>query len=243
MDVPILSITIILLKEGNNMPRAKKEDTEAVVKKVDYGKVVTIRITLTDEMLGTAPNDKNIYHTFIESKAPDALSAKEEIEMVGIDEYADKQITVFRRDKNGDLILLGYLIKGFFKEACGARRDAPGTLSSKFTSYKKKIDRHIFPQKKIKLVLPEDDTNIGICERPLRAQTAQGDRVALACSESVPEGTTLEFEMLIDCSDMWPIVQEWLNYGKKNGLGQWHNSGKGTFTWELLDMRDATIDD
>lgn len=215
------------------MPRAKKTDDATATK--DTGVKVKIRLTMTDEMLGTAPNDKNIYHTFIESKAPDALSAKEEIEMVGIDEYADKQITVFRRDPvDGSLILLGYLIKGFFKEACGALREVSGTKSNKLTSYKKKIDRLVFPQKKIKLQLPEDG-GIGICERPLRAQTAQGDRVALACSESIPEGTIVEFELLCLNNEMWGLCQEWLDYGQFNGLGQWHNSGKGTFTWEVIE--------
>lgn len=27
---------------------------------------------------------------------------------------------------------------------------------------------------------------------------------------------------------------EWLDYGKLRGLGQWRNSGKGRFTYELL---------
>lgn len=27
---------------------------------------------------------------------------------------------------------------------------------------------------------------------------------------------------------------EWLDYGKLRGLGQWRNSGKGRFTYEIL---------
>ena len=30
------------------------------------------------------------------------------------------------------------------------------------------------------------------------------------------------------------LVLEWLDYGKLRGLGQWRNSGKGRFTYELL---------
>ena len=33
------------------------------------------------------------------------------------------------------------------------------------------------------------------------------------------------------------MVPEWLDYGRFNGLGQWHNSGKGTFTWELIETK------
>nr|DAT50795.1 MAG TPA: hypothetical protein [Caudoviricetes sp.] len=37
------------------------------------------------------------------------------------------------------------------------------------------------------------------CQRPLRAQTAQGERVSLANSEEIPAGSTCEFE--ITCMD------------------------------------------
>jgi hypothetical protein len=189
---------------------------------------------MTDEMLGTAPNNQNIYTDFIGSKAPDAKTAKEEIEMIGVEEYADKQITVFRRNKNDDLILPGYMIKGFFKNACSALREVSGTKSNKLSSYKKKIDGLIFLPKQIVCQMPEG-ADIDICERPLRAQTPQGDRVALASSESIPEGTILEFELETYSTSMWELCKEWFDYGKYNGLGQWHNSGKGTFEWEILE--------
>lgn len=27
-------------------------------------------------------------------------------------------------------------------------------------------------------------------------------------------------------------VEEWLDYGQFNGLGQWRSSGKGSFVWD-----------
>ena len=30
------------------------------------------------------------------------------------------------------------------------------------------------------------------------------------------------------------VVREWLDYGELRGLGQWRNSGKGIFTYEIL---------
>lgn len=30
-------------------------------------------------------------------------------------------------------------------------------------------------------------------------------------------------------------VREWLDYGVLRGIGQWRNSGKGRFTYEVLD--------
>lgn len=29
-------------------------------------------------------------------------------------------------------------------------------------------------------------------------------------------------------------VLEWLDYGKLRGIGQWRNSGKGRFTYQIL---------
>lgn len=59
-------------------------------------------------------------------------------------------------------------------------------------------------------------------------------RVSLANSEQIPAGSTCEFE--ITCMDdaHEKAVLEWLDYGKLRGLGQWRNSGKGRFTYELL---------
>ena len=79
------------------------------------------------------------------------------------------------------------------------------------------------------------------CQRPLRAQTPQGERVALANSDSCPEGTVIEFTVMSMVDDLMDNVQMWLDYGKLNGIGQWHNSGKGRFVWEKLDKKGKVI--
>ena len=92
------------------------------------------------------------------------------------------------------------------------------------------IDGLIFPQpRKIPIVF---DGEIGDCQRPLRAQTAQGERVSLASSDEIPAGATLTFDILCLDENHVPAVKEWLDYGALRGLGQWRNSGKGRFTWE-----------
>lgn len=73
---------------------------------------------------------------------------------------------------------------------------------------------------------------MSICSRPLRASTPQGERVALASSESIPAGSTMEFTIIGLTKEIMDFVIEWLDYGQFNGLGQWHNSGKGRFIWE-----------
>ena len=195
-----------------------------------------VRVTLLEEMLGTLPGDKEVYSSYIATKAPDPNAIMdEEIEAIDFAEMYEKGITVFPRNEDGEVCVYDYLIKGFFKNACSALRDADGTESKNLKAYKKKIDNLVFVGPRFIKVNFEGE--VGFCERPLRAQTAQGDRVALACSESIPAGATMEFEITVLSKDMLKYVIEWLDYGQFNGLGCWHNSGKGKFTWH--DITDS----
>lgn len=193
-----------------------------------------VKLTFFEEVLGTASNDKEIHEHFIASKAPDAKTREEEVEAVGADEVIEKAKTVFPKDENGQPIFWDYQIKGFFKDTCGALRKADGSLSSKLKAYKKEIDGLIFvDERQIKINMPEG-AKIGDCQRPLRAQTAQGERVSLANSETVPAGASIEFTVTTLKKDLLPIIEEWFDYGKLRGIGQWRNSGKGRFTWEKI---------
>ena len=203
-------------------------------------KEMKVRLTLLEECLGTASNNPEIHSEFIASKAPDAKSREEEIEAIGVDAEVEKGMTVFSRNNDGHPILWDYQIKGFFKDACGMLRKVPGTKSTKIKAYKKEIDGLIFISER-EIPFTAYDGTIGNCQRPLRAQTAQGERVSLANSETVPAGAQLEFtiECLVD-SDM-DAVEEWLDYGKLRGLGQWRNSGKGRYLWDQLDEKGNVI--
>ena len=77
----------------------------------------------------------------------------------------------------------------------------------------------------------ENFGTMGECQRPLRGQTAQGERIALAHSETVQAGSELTFTIQILKDDMEAVVREWLDYGYLRGMFQWRNSGKGRFTW------------
>ena len=48
-------------------------------------KQMKVELTLTNEMLGAEPGDKDIYRTYIASKAPDAASIEEEVAALGTD--------------------------------------------------------------------------------------------------------------------------------------------------------------
>ena len=197
-------------------------------------KTIKVRITYTEELLGTASADPEIHKKFIASKGPNAISIEEEVAALGPEAVEEKAMTVFPKDQDGNPFTWDYQWRGFFKESCSMLRRVDGTESKKLKAFKKEIDGLVFVSpRKIPLALPEGES-IGNCQRPLRASTAQGERIALANSETIPAGTTQEFEIVLFKDDLEKCVIEWLEYGKWHGTGQWRNSGKGRFEYEIL---------
>lgn len=199
-------------------------------------KELKVRLTFTEDVLGTANADKNVHSEFIASKAPNAPSREEEVEALGAEEVERKEMTVFPRMENGSPMFWDYQIKGFFKDTCSALSRCKGEDYSKescgMKAYKKIIDGCIFPQpRKIEIHM---NGEMGNCQRPLRAQTAQGERIALANSEAIPAGSWIEFKVVCLSDAYEKAVREWLNYGQFKGIGQWRNSGMGRFTWEEI---------
>ncbi len=196
-------------------------------------KVLTVRVTMIEETLGTASANKEIHKEYVASKAPDAMSMEEEVEAIGAEEVFEKGMTVFPRDAEGRPFVWDYQWKGFFKDAAASLRKVPGSACGKIKAYKKEIDGLIFPEPR--RIPIEFDGKVGICQRPLRGQTAQGERIALASSESVPAGATMTFRIRMLTDEHEKAVREMLDYGALRGFGQWRNSGKGRFTWEEAD--------
>lgn len=201
-------------------------------------KKLRVLITTTEETLGTNPANQDIFSKFIASNAPDAKSRKEEIEIMGTQEYEDQAVTVFPKLEDGTPFIWDYQVKGFFKSAAKAGYYQGG--ENKLSGYAKKIDLnvHVFNnqdsgERKIPFDIPKDK-KMGWCVRPLRAQTMQGERVALAKSETIPAGSSFECVIHILDDSMVKYVKKWLDYGQYNGFLQWRNSGKGRFTYEIL---------
>ena len=178
-------------------------------------KEIKVKLTFTEEILGTAPSDPEIYKKYIASKSEDTVKIEEEVATIGVDEVVNNARTVFSKNKDGELILWDYQIKGFFKDAIGMLRQVKGTKCSKLTAYKKKVDGLVFVQPR--QIEFENVIDIGDCQRPLRAST------------------TLTFTIILLNEDLEGVVMECLDYGKLRGLGQWRNSGKGTFTYEIIE--------
>lgn len=195
-------------------------------------KELKVRLTFTESVLGTMANNKDVYSDFIGSKAPDASTLEDEIAAIGVDAVDAKGMTVFPKLDDGTPFLYDYQVRGFFKGTCAFLRMIPDTLSAKVKAYKKTIDGLVFvAERKIPF---HDYGFIGNCQRPLRAQTMQGERVSLASSEEIPAGAWVEFTICLLRDSDEPFVREWLDYGAFNGIGQWRNSGHGRFTWEEI---------
>ena len=196
-------------------------------------KYLKVKATFTEDILGTASANPEIHEEFIASKAPDAPSMEEEVAAVGAEEVFEKGMTVFPKGKDGRPIAWDYQWKGFFKDACAALRKVPNSECGKIKAYKKEIDGLIFVYPR--QIPIEFDGDMTICQRPLRGQTAQGERIALASSESIPAGATMTFDIEMMTPAHEKAVREMLKYGKKRGFGQWRNSGKGRFTFEIVE--------
>lgn len=193
-----------------------------------------VTLTLTREMLGATPKDPNVYETYVAGKA--ALTDEQLAqEIQTAQDIERKGWTGFHATEDGPF-LLNYILKGFFKEACSMLRRVPKTASNKLRAHKKVIDGLVFIEPlKIKLQLPPGQ-QLGVNERPLRAQTAQGERVTLARSDTCPAGTTITFTVQILGVVTETLLNEWLDYGKLRGLRQWRNAGYGTFTYEMTKL-------
>ena len=191
-----------------------------------------VQITMTEGLLGTKAGNPELLEAYIASKHPEAVQQDEMDTMPDLDEELANGSTFFNRDEDETPFIFDYQIKGFFKDAQASLQRVPG---GKLPAYKKIIDGLIFIQpRRIRLAVPEG-AELTICQRPLRAQTAQGERVSIARSEEAPVGTTITFEIVLLDKKLEKLVRKWFDYGEWRGLGQWRNSGKGRFTWKEIE--------
>ena len=195
-----------------------------------------IMCTFIEPLLGTAPSDKNIYQTYIQGVANGAGNGNgHDDELDSLPVMDDKGRTVFHRNAEGKPILYDYQIKGFLKDACSMQMRFEVSESKKLKAYKKIIDGLVFVwPRQIEIIMPEG-MEVGVLERPLRAQTAMGERVALASSESIAEGAKVVFEVesMNRNTVTKELIKEWFNYGRYRGLGQWRNGSFGRFRYQI----------
>jgi len=208
------------------MGRPKKKQAQALI-----GQDYRVKLTFAESILGSTPKDKDIYKSFIASKA--ALTDDQiKEELATVESCEQRGWTGFHKRQDGNPIIYDYVIKGFFKDACRMLRRAEGSESESLAAFVKVIDGlvFVFPRKipiKVK-------GKMDLLERPLRANTPQGERVTLVRSDTCPEGSTMEFTIkVLDPKINESVLNEWLSYGSLRGLGGWRNGGFGRFSYEM----------
>lgn len=185
-----------------------------------------VELMFIEPLLGTQSGDPEITKEFITSKHPEG---EQQDELDSLPETIEKKSTIFAREDSRPF-LWNYMIKGFFKNACSVQLRI--AKDKELRAYKKIVDTLIFIEpRKIFLQLPGELTWF---ERPLRGQTAQGERIALARSETAPISTKIEFEIILLKPGLDKYIRTWLDYGRLMGLGQWRSGGFGSFTWREL---------
>lgn len=218
-----------------------------------------VKISFTREVLGTWSGDPDVMRKYIASLSNDAKKIDEEVASLPTEENLEKAVTVFPRLPDGRCGCMDYQWRGYIKGSMGAIKPIRGTECSKVKSHKKYVDLYVHVQPRIiALVLPftageleainaklaaspsfeasqaiwapYEERAKQLCVRPLRAETAQGPRVALAASETRPEGTTCEFQVNCLIEDIWPAIYEAFSFGCWVGFGQWRGGGKGQFS-------------
>lgn len=204
-----------------------------------------IRITAIEEVLGSSPSNEDLLGTYIASKAPNEELSAQEVENIKA-QQAEDRVTVFPKLADGTPFIWDYQIKGMFKDSCkmlakaGKAGYPGGKACAAIKAYKQAIDGLLFVEPRC---IPYNLHGLKMdhCERILRANTPMGERTSIAKSESVPEGSTIEFSVVCLDPALEKMVQECLDYGTMRGLGQWRNSGKGRFVWDLLDESGRVI--
>lgn len=201
----------------------------------DQIEYLTIKVTceFIEPMLGTVPKNQKIFTDFVSEKMGNYQGKplktmeelEEEIESCPDDE---KGATGFHKDTFG-LFFYNYMILGNIKQnifilTCNGL--------GKVLAYKKACDLFInVSPRKVRPYRGDDETLMqpdGSIERPLRAQTAKGERIVLAKSDLIEAKTRFKFEVKLLRNDRGLDMEMLVNaikMGKENGLGQWRGSG------------------
>jgi hypothetical protein len=221
-----------------------------------------VKLKFIAPILGSQPTDKEIASKFIAKKKGLDQLPREDDEL--LPEALEKGTTVFYRTAAGEPAFMNYQVLGFLKEAgrilSDRSMDVPGRRMPK--NLRAKVSQLVSVSPRVIPITMPNGQNwedaLEILERPLRAETAQGPRTALAMSEMFPEGCTLTFGLeVIDGKATNPdetpvrgrktakpavaddiidkeVLSEILSYGYMHGLGQWRGSGAyGNFIYEI----------
>jgi len=222
---------------------------------------IKIAVTFTESVLGSLPGNPQLMEDYIvtkmakdKGKTPDIVkkNSAEKIAAVSDPDTADERIekatTVFARDEKG-LFCWDYTWRGFLKESISVLIELGEASVKKLSKWscKRSVDSLVFVAPRRIYFRDDKDRPImqpeSICERPLRASTMQGDRIALARSELLPAGTNCQFTITLlegtnAKSNLAVLTKdsiiEALEYGAMKGYGQWRGGSFGRFSYKEL---------
>lgn len=134
---------------------------------------------------------------------------------------------MFHRDELG-FFVYDYFIKGFINHAARTLKE-----EGQIKQLQDKCKRYVFVSpRRVRLPAPNEEMLLPVLERPLRAETPQGPRVALTRSDYIKAGSEIQFDiqMLEQGNPLTEIcIKKILGYGEFFGLGQWRSGGYGRF--------------
>ncbi len=202
-----------------------------------------MRYVFVQEVLGMMAGDKQLAESYQIAKHPDGMAADESKAHDDADESLEeglqKASTFFPRTVDGQPMFWDYQVKGNLKNAVrmwhSQDRFETATLKKwRLTPYlyKRTVDNTMFVRpRQLPIIVPEgvDVTKLSFCERPLRAETRKGERIALARSEMLPAGCYIDVLIDVFNDDLVEVVRDMVEMGNLQGLGQWRNAGMGRF--------------
>lgn len=175
------------------------------------------------------------------------------LELLG--ETTDLSSQVFLKCKEGYPYLGTQVVKGFLKSSSEAisrtRTGKNGTFNRSAAASSKYINQYLIASpiyffdakndKKRKDIKRDDDGNAVYLERPLRAETAKGSRIALASSEIIESPCVAKFTISIFGDELNPLtindLKDNFAYGVMVGFSAWRGSGQyGRF--EVIDINE-----
>lgn len=190
-------------------------------------KLYDLKVKFITPVLGTQPQ-RDIAEDYLGAKYLEGGGMLPDDELETLPEMLEKGTTAFHKE-NGLPIYYDYQVKGMIKEAGRIFNGLNGVKA-----LRSKVENLVFIKpRRIPLIMPEGSV-IDFLERPLRAETPLGPRIAIARSEVLPEGTWFECKLEIFKGPIDDdLIRDLLSYGEYKGLGQWRNGGWGRFEFEL----------
>jgi hypothetical protein len=199
-------------------------------------KTYAVTLTFTEPLLGSQPQ-KDVASDYIHKVALDkgiitAEQSEEELET--LPDLLEKGSTVFHRMEDDRPCIWDYQVKGLLKEWGRVLNGAEE--AGKVLNLKNKIGNLVFVTPRI--IPIEGITELDWFERPLRAETAKGPRIALARSERINAGATVSFKIhiVLDKDIKEKAIRAILDMGQWQGLGQFRSGSYGRFAYTLTEV-------